>query len=383
MEHCGAVWSAATRRRFLFQSTYDNGITRLSYPPALEIQSDDKSSHSMNWLALDIGGANIKAADGLEYCAIRPFALWREPARLAEVLRHVIASAPACGYIAATMTGELADCFDSKEEGVRHILQAILTAAEGKSVLVYQINGRLEPLESALRQPLLAAAANWHALARFAGRYAKSGTALLIDIGSTTTDVIPLVNGHTRTVGHSDTERLLSGELVYTGIERSPVCSVVGYLPYRQQLCPVAQELFATTWDAYLTLSEVPEEPDNRNTADGRPATRVASQARLARMVCADVTMFEGADALAAAEAIRRHQTARIAAAVAKVVARLGQAPKGIILSGAGEFLARRVVERMNLAGELISLSEDLGPALSRCAPAHALAVLAREGIES
>jgi (4-(4-[2-(gamma-L-glutamylamino)ethyl]phenoxymethyl)furan-2-yl)methanamine synthase len=345
--------------------------------------SEFRTPHLMNWLALDIGGANLKAADGLGYCAIQAFPLWREPLRLAEVLRKVIASAPVCGYIAATMTGELADCFDSKEEGVAHILQAMSTAADGKSVLVYQTSGRLEPLESALRQPLLAAAANWHALARFAGRYAKSGTALLIDIGSTTTDVIPLVNGRPQTVGYGDTERLLSGELVYTGIERSPVCSVAGYLPYRQQLCPVAQELFATTWDAYLTLSEVPEEPDNRNTADGRPATRVASHARLARMICADVTMFEGADALAAAEAIRHHQTARIAAAVGQVVARLGQSPESIILSGAGEFLARRVIERMNLAGDVISLSAELGPALSRCAPAHALAVLAREGIES
>jgi probable H4MPT-linked C1 transfer pathway protein len=337
----------------------------------------------VNWLALDIGGANVKVADGLEYCAIHPFALWREPQRLAEALRKVITGAPACDQIAATMTGELADCFNTKEDGVRFILQALTTAADGRSIRVYQTNGRLEPLEAAFCKPLLAAAANWHALACFAGRYAESGTALLIDIGSTTTDLIPLVNGRPQTVGDTDTERLLSGELVYTGVERSPVCSVLGYLPYRQQLCPVAQELFATTWDAYLTLSEVPEEPDNRNTADGRPATREASRARFARMICADTSVFEMADAVAAAEAIRRHQAARISVSVTQVVARLGHPPERIIVSGAGEFLARRVVERMNLSGQLISLASELGPSLSRCAPAHALAVLAREGIET
>lgn len=337
----------------------------------------------MNWLAFDIGGANVKVADGLGYCAITPFPLWREPERLAEVLQNVIASAPACDRIAATMTGELADCFDTKEDGVRHILQALATAAVEQDIRVYQTNGRLEAPQAALRQPLLAAAANWHALAYFAGRYAQAGTAMLLDIGSTTTDVIPLIDGRPQSAGYTDTERLLSGELVYTGVERSPVCAVLGHLPYRQQLCPVAQELFATTWDAYLTLSELPEEPDNRSTADGRPATREASRTRLARMVCADTATFEMADALAAAEAIRRQQTATIGMAVAQVAAGLRQAPEKIVLSGGGEFLARRVVEQINLSGRLISLADELGPALSRCATAHALAVLAREGFEA
>jgi (4-(4-[2-(gamma-L-glutamylamino)ethyl]phenoxymethyl)furan-2-yl)methanamine synthase len=337
----------------------------------------------VTWLALDIGGANIKVADGLGYCSIQPFALWRRPERLAESLQNVIEAAPPCNRIAATMTGELADCFETKEQGVRHILQALSTAAGGRHIHAYQTSGRLQPLDTALDEPLLAAAANWHALARFAGRFAANGAALLIDIGSTTTDVIPLFNGRPQTAGCTDTERLLSGELVYTGVQRSPVCSVLGYLPYRGQLCPVAQELFATTWDAYLTLSELPEEPDNRNTADGRPATREAARARLARMICADETSFDDTDAMVAAETIRRDQMARIAVAVAQVVARQGQSPATVIVSGAGEFLARRIVEQMNLAGRLVSLGDQLGPALSRCAPAHALAVLAREGIET
>jgi uncharacterized hydantoinase/oxoprolinase family protein len=157
---------------------------------------------------------------------------------------------------------------------------------------------------------------------------------------------------------------------------------VVERLPYHEQWCPVAQELFATTGDAYLTLSDLPEEPDNRNTADGRRATKDAARARLARMVCADTTTFQDADAIASALAIRRMQTEIIATAVAQVVLRRKLSPLRIILSGAGEFLARRVVAKLKMAGRLISLGEELGPAPSRCAPAHALAVLAREGIE-
>jgi probable H4MPT-linked C1 transfer pathway protein len=334
----------------------------------------------LNWLALDIGGANIKAADGRGYCAIEPFALWREHERLAEVLRGVIANAPRCDHLAATMTGELADCFATKEDGVRHIVGAIKTAANGRHALVYLYDGRLVEPPVALQNPQLAAAANWHALARFAGRFATTGCAILIDVGSTTTDIIPLVNGHPRCQGHTDTERLLSGELVYTGVERSPICAVVQKLPYRGRLCPVAQELFATTRDAYLVLEELPEERDNRNTADGRPATREAAQARLARCLCADTTTFKSEDAVAAAEAIRLRQLDTIAAAAAQVIGRLPGACEAIILSGGGEFLARRVVGRMKSQARIHSLSQELGPDLSRCAPAHALAVLAMEG---
>jgi (4-(4-[2-(gamma-L-glutamylamino)ethyl]phenoxymethyl)furan-2-yl)methanamine synthase len=336
----------------------------------------------VHWLALDIGGANIKSADGLGYCASEPFALWKQPNRLSEALQAVIARTPACDRIAATMTGELADCFATKEQGVRHILGALDSAANGCPISVYQTSGRLEPLNKALHKPLLAAAANWHALARFAGRFADTGVSILIDIGSTTTDIIPLVDGRPRTQGVTDTERLLAHELVYTGVERSPLCAVVKHLPYRRQLCPVAQELFATTWDAYLMLSELPEEPENRNTADGRPATRDAARARLARLICADPATFDADDALAAAEEIRRRQVAHVAAAIAQVLRQLGKPAGTIILSGRGEFLARRVLNHMQLQSRTVSLAEKLGPSLSRCAPAHALAVLAREGIE-
>jgi probable H4MPT-linked C1 transfer pathway protein len=334
----------------------------------------------MTWLALDIGGANIKVADGRSYCAIERFALWREPDRLSEVLRNAIANAPASDHLAATMTGELADCFATKEQGVRHIVTALESAADGRHTRVYQVNGRLVSSQVALRKPLLAAAANWHALARFAGRYTKAKSALLIDIGSTTTDIVPLVDGRPQTQAVTDTDRLLAGELAYTGVERSPVCAMLRYVHYRKQLCPVAQEVFATAWDAYLVLNSLPEEPDSVHTADGCPATREAARTRLARTICADATTFEMADAVAAAEVVRRQQTAQIAVAVAQVLGRLPDRPENVILSGRGEFLARRVLERLALAAPILSLSQELGPQLSRCAPAHALAMLAQEG---
>jgi hypothetical protein len=334
----------------------------------------------MNWLALDIGGANLKAADGLGFAVSQAFPLWRSPKQLVEALRTLIAGAPRADHLAATMTGELADCFNTKTEGVQFIINALSTAADGRHTRIYLNNGLLVSPQIALKQPLAAAATNWHALARFAGRYAPKGSALLIDIGSTTTDIIPLTDGRPAAQGKTDPERLLASELVYTGVERSPVCALVNAVPWKKQQCPVAQEVFATTWDAYLTLGDLSEEPNSANTADGRPATKSAARDRLARSICADREMFDDADALAAAEAIARSQLAKIAVAVGQVVGRTQAPPETIVLAGRGEFVARRVLERMKSSGKIISLDKELGAALSRSATAHALAVIAREG---
>ena len=333
----------------------------------------------MRVLALDIGGANLKAADGLGFAASQFFPLWQRPGELPAALARLIAAAPAADRIVATMTGELCDCFATKAEGVAAIVQALADTAAGRETLVYLTDGSLVSPAAALERPLAAAASNWHALARFAGRFAAHGAGLLIDIGSTTCDLIPLVDGRPAATGATDPERLAAGELVYTGVVRSPVCAVVPALPWRGKQTPTAHELFATAGDAYLTLGELPEEPDCTQAADGRPATKAAARDRLARAICADRTMFDEADAHAAATAIARAQLAKIAIAAQGVLRRLPAPPGAVVISGQGEFLARQLLDRMQLAAAVVSLGASLGPQLSRAATAHALAVLARE----
>lgn len=330
-------------------------------------------------LALDIGGANLKAADGLGYAASQYFPLWQKPGELSTALAELIAAAPEADRIVSTMTGELADCFATKADGVSAILSALDVAADGRELRIYLTDGSFVAPQYAREQPLLAAASNWHALASFAGRFAPQGPGLLVDIGSTTCDLIPLVDGRPAAAGATDPERLAAGELVYTGAVRSPVCAVAAAFPWRGKQTPTAHELFATTWDAYLTLGELPEEPDCTHTADGRPATKAAARDRLARSICADRTMFDEADARAAATTIARAQLAKIAVAAQGVLRRLPAAPSTVVISGQGEFLARQLVDRMKLSAAVVSLNDQLGPELSRAAPAHALAVLARE----
>jgi len=333
----------------------------------------------MTVLAFDVGGANLKVADGLGFSATVPFPLWRTPEQLSAALAELLRNAPPADRYVATMTGELADCYETKSHGVAAIIAALSAATAGRDLRIYLIDGSLAPVDAAIAQPLLAAASNWHALASFALRYMPSGNGLLIDVGSTTCDVIPLAEGQIAATGRTDPERLVSGELVYTGVVRSPVCAVTPVIPWRGQLCPTAHEVFATTRDAYLLLGELPEDAAATDTADGRPATRAAARDRLARTICADRDMFSEDDALAAATAIRDSQVAQLTTALRKVASAATFKPPTIVLSGQGEFLARLVLATGDHGATVVSLTEQLGPTLSQCAPAHALAVLTRE----
>jgi probable H4MPT-linked C1 transfer pathway protein len=205
------------------------------------------------------------------------------------------------------------------------------------------------------------------------------GAALLLDVGSTTSDVIPFRDGLPVHSGVADTQRLISGELVYTGVERSPVCALCHTVPYRDHLCPVAQELFATTADAYVILGDLPENAATDVTADGRPATKAYARARLARLICADGEHFNHRDAVAIAQAVAQAQSDLLTAAMERVLQRLKELPRSIVVSGHGEFLAQRAITQFGMEATVVSLRHQLGSLVSRCATAHALAVIAQE----
>jgi (4-(4-[2-(gamma-L-glutamylamino)ethyl]phenoxymethyl)furan-2-yl)methanamine synthase len=250
----------------------------------------------MSWLGLDIGGANLKAANAAGWARSIPFALWRDPHALAGALAGLLERAPRTDRLAVTMTGELCDCFRTKAEGVHHILSAVRETAGGKETIVYLVDGRFVAPAVAHESPHLAAASNWRALAQFACRYVTSGSGLLIDVGSTTTDIIPIAEGRVTAQGRTDMERLALRELVYSGVGRTPICAVINALPWRGSFCPVAAEVFSTTADACLLLGKTGEERQANWTADGRPLVVEYARQRLARQLCADAADFKDDD---------------------------------------------------------------------------------------
>jgi probable H4MPT-linked C1 transfer pathway protein len=323
-------------------------------------------------LGLDIGGANLKIAHTSAPPLCVPFALWKSPTLLPHALRQLVSQRRVRDLLVVTMTGELCDCFPSKRQGVHAILDAVESVAGPTPVRVWRNDGRFVDVATARATPLQVAAANWLALATFVGRYAPYGPALLIDIGSTTTDIVPLIGGRPIPAGRTDPERLRCHELVYTGVRRTPLCALLGG--------EGAAELFATTLDVYLVLGCVPERPDDPNTADGRPCTKAFAHARLARMLCADLETSTEAERIELAERLAARQIHMIQQAIGQVAARLPAPPSFVILAGEGEFLADRAVRHLPTfsSAQVISLSARLHMN-SQAACAYAVATLAAE----
>ena len=330
-------------------------------------------------IALDVGGANLKAADGHGWTHAEPLALWREWRRLPDALARILDLA-AARRVVATMTGEIADCYSSRAAGVTHIVESLVAAAGRRTatVEVYLVDGRLAEPAEAVATPRLAAASNWHALARLAAAHAPASRSLLVDVGSTTTDIVALADGAPVPLAWDDAGRMRAGELVYTGIERTPLAAIVRALPHGGVPRAVAAERFADSRDAWLLLGGLPEDPADRDTADAGPATREAARLRLARSMLVEPDEFPPADALVAAERFAAAQARRIAAAIHRVVGRRAGFTAGVVLSGHGEPLARRAIARACPRAKTVSLGDLLGPAVSRAAPAHALALIAR-----
>jgi probable H4MPT-linked C1 transfer pathway protein len=337
-------------------------------------------NRAFDLIAFDIGGANLKASDGLGWSASLPFPLWKRHRELAAALA-VLIEARRPRRIVATMTGEICDCYPSRSAGVAHIAESLAAAATScpEPAGIYLVDGRIVPAAEAAAAWPLAAASNWHALARLAAACVAPGRAVLLDVGSTTTDIVPLRDGRPAATAHDDPGRMLAGELVYTGVERTNVAAITSHLPHRGHSRPVASELFAESRDAWLMLGDLPENKVAGETADGGPATREAARIRLARTMLLDPEDFTAADALTAAEAIAERQAAAIAAPLAQVADRSGGPPERVVLSGHGDRLAERAIAKAGWQPELVRLADLIGPAAARVAPAHALACIARE----
>jgi len=333
-------------------------------------------------LGLDIGGANIKAATSAGDATAMAFPLWKQPEQLSSAISDFVRRWPSCTSLAVTMTGELADCYASKAEGVARILEAVATAADGRDVAVWGVDGRFRSVAESIQEPMLVAASNWQALATWVARACHIDTGLLIDIGSTTTDIIPIQHGQPVAIGRTDLGRLQAGELVYTGVRRTALCAVASHVPLRGTDCPIAAELFATTLDLYLWLGLIREDPTDIDTADGRPATQMAAAQRLCRMLCCDRSELTAADIDALAMSWLDRQIQQLCTAVQTVLQRLPSIHH-VVLSGSGEFLARRVMDEIPelRTAETISLAARCGPEQTTAACAAAVAGLLQESL--
>ena len=323
---------------------------------------------------MDIGGANTKAAwlDGGSLRTVsRPFEVWRDREALAAVLRAVAAEVvggPA-DAVAITMTAELSDAFRTKREGVAFVLDAAQDALGDRPLSVLTTAGELVSVAAARARPWDVAAANWVATALAVAQTLPD--ALLVDVGSTTADIIPIVDGRVAATGHDDLGRLLAGELVYTGVLRTNLAAIAPRVPVPGGWCPVSSEYFAISADVHLVLGHLTPEAYDCPTPDGRPATAEFARERIARLVCSDVEQLD-AGVIDAIAAHLHGEQLRVLEEAARRVQRTLAPDAPVVLAGSGAFLGREVAARLRRTVADAPWSATDG----QMAPAAALAAL-------
>jgi probable H4MPT-linked C1 transfer pathway protein len=337
----------------------------------------------------DIGGAHVKVAavdaGGRVVAALQvPCALWRGLDQLESALQQALAALPATAADArhaATMTGELADLFADRSQGVQQIVETLQRLCVQTSLRVFAGERGFLDSEQAVQYPADVASANWLATAQLiAGRV---GEALLVDIGSTTTDLVAVHNGRVAAAGRSDFDRLVSGELVYSGVVRTPLMAITDAIEFEGLRIPLMAEHFATTADVYRLTGELDERHDQHPSADRAEKTLAGSARRLARMIGRDARERPIAAWQTLAASFRATQVEHIRRAVQQVLLRAAVTPAGVLVAaGSGAFLVpepARALGRKSIAfARLLELRVEDPAALSVCAPAVAVALLAQ-----
>lgn len=334
-------------------------------------------------LGWDLGGAHLKVAmagnNGIARVRQLPCPLWQGIERFDEALVAALARLPKDAKHAVTMTGELADFFPDRARGVRTLIRRFNRYVPPSRTLVYAgYEGFLPPAQAAA-MPAAVASANWAASAQLVGLLRAD--ALFVDIGSTTTDIVPVRGGVPVVSGYSDAARLACEELVYSGVVRTPVMALCERIPFgRARIRPMA-ELFATTADVYRLTGELPRGADQHPSADNGPKTVRASARRLARMIGHDAASSALADWKRCAKLLAAAQLDVLLGACEKAVLR-SKLPAGapVVGAGVGSFLARKLARRLGRRYlDFGGLAGSAGnPWVSHCAPAVSVALLAQ-----
>jgi probable H4MPT-linked C1 transfer pathway protein len=348
----------------------------------------------VNVIGFDIGGANTKAVflstkngfiEELK-TATEYFPVWKDPERLSSVLSQLKKRASGSvklDCVGATMTAELSDAYRTKREGVDHILSCIIQVFCNVPVFVLDVEATLRSIEEAKSEPLKVAAANWAATGWLVSQLIKN--CIIIDVGSTSTSIIPVIKGVISAAGKTDLEKLMNGELVYTGSLRTNIATIVTSIPIRGGLARVSSELFAQSGDVHLVLGNITEKEFTVETTDGRGKTRAEAMARLARVVCADIEMLTEQEIVQIAKYVYNMQIEQVTDGLSQVYARVKSRAKAnivAVITGLGkDFLARNAALRVGI-DEIVDFNELVQNDIATASPAAGVALMAASKLE-
>jgi probable H4MPT-linked C1 transfer pathway protein len=285
--------------------------------------------------------------------------------------------------VGVTMTAELSDVYRTKREGVEHILGCVKEVFFDLPVYVLNTDVRVVSVEDVKLAPLGVAAANWVASGWLVSQYFEN--CVVVDVGSTSTSIIPVVGGKLAAQGKTDLDKLICGELVYTGCLRTNLAAIVQSVPVHGEVSLVSSELFALSGDVHLILGNIKSEQYISETADGKGVTRKEALVRLARLVCADTEMLTERELVSIAQYIYEKQIHQITTSLKQVYSRVKNAAETkvpILVAGLGkDCLAYKAAEQVN-ADVIMDLGKMLPDKVVLAVPAVGVALLTAKHVE-
>lgn len=347
-------------------------------------------------VGLDIGGANIKSVKiDAYYNEVKVLSVLREyfpiwirgkkglEEKLREIRRSIIIDGEQY-YIAICMTAELSDVYRIKREGVEHIVRSSMDAFnDAIDIKFVSSDMKLVSSTEAIENYLKVAGANWAASAWLLERYSYRWgieNSIFVDIGSTTTTLIPIISGRANVRGFTDAEKLIVGELVYTGILRSNVVGIVDRVPIKGLYARICNERFALVGDVHLILKNISSSEYTTETADGRGTSLEEAMERLARVVCGDVTILNEFEIREIARYIYEMQINMVTGALMQIrsyIASLNVDPSvfKVVVAGVGKFLASEAAKRAGFK-VIVDIDNLIEPQISAVFPAYAAAMM-------
>lgn len=188
---------------------------------------------------------------------------------------------------AITMTAELSDVFENRLVGVEKISSIWRDSFPQAIGYMYSHNGDFVKLTEIKNHWTSIASANWHASAMYLST--KVPNALLVDIGSTTTDIVPWQNHRLLNIGNDDASRLEQQELLYLGAVRTPIMAITDHVPFKGNWRVIMNERFAEIADVYRVCEQLLPAFDIGETADNRSIDPYSSIKRIARLLGEDI----------------------------------------------------------------------------------------------
>ena len=235
----------------------------------------------IKFLGIDIGGAHIKLVGlnekkELIFVDYIKFYFWKEEKSINKVFNYINSKSNKNTLSGITMTAELCDIFKNRLDGFRKIYNY---CKKLKNDYFFYTKSKKKIFKKTDYSEIVSM--NWHSIGRLLERQLKN--AIIVDFGSTTTDIICVKNHIIQNKNFDDFSRINSNELVYTGLTRTPIFAIDKKVRINRKYFEIIPEFFSDMSDVYRINSILKKQFDIDETADGKRRSKFSSYARLSR----------------------------------------------------------------------------------------------------